>query len=165
MIRELHKRLFRVMLKQRVPNPLWDYGIRWVSEIMQRIASNSGHVHGRTPLEQLTGETPDISEYLDFSFYDWCWYNDNAGLGETKLGRWLGVAHHVGSLMAYWILPLKGHIISRTTVSRVTNLEQQQTDVIHRLAEFDSAITARFNDDAHVLIEGGRYSRRIGPNL
>ena len=90
-IHELHKRWFRVMLKQRVPNRLWDYGIRWVCGIMQCTASNSRSLHGRTPLEQLTGETPDISEYLDFSFYDWCWYNDNAGLGETKLGRWLGV--------------------------------------------------------------------------
>ena len=34
------------------------------------------------------GETPEISEYLNFSFYYWCCYNDNAGLGETKLG-WL----------------------------------------------------------------------------
>ena len=155
-IRELRKRWFRVMLKQWVPNCLWDYGIRWVCEIMQRTASNSGRLHGRTPLEQLTGETPDISEYLDFSFYDWCWYNDNTGLGGTKLGHWLGVSHHVGSLMSYWVLMLKGHVISRTTVSRVTNLEKQQTDVMHRLAEFDSAITARFNDDTHVLIEGGK---------
>ena len=98
-------------------------------------------------MEQLTGKTPDISEYLDFSFYDWCWYNNNAGLGDTKLGRWL---------MSYWILTLKGHVISRTTVSHVTNLEKQQTDVMHRLAEFDSAITTRFNE---------RYSRMIGPNL
>ena len=107
-------------------------------------------------MEQLTGETPDISEYLDCSFYDWCWYNDNAGLGEPKLGRWLGVSHHVGSLMSYWVLTLKGHVISGTTVSRVTNLEKQQTDVKHRLTEFDSAITARLNDDAHVLVEGGK---------
>ena len=98
-IRELSKRWFWVMLKQWVPNRLWDYGIHWVCEIMQCTASNSGRLRGRTPLEQLTGETPDISEYLDFSFYDWCWYNDNAGLGETKFGRWLGVSHHVGSLM------------------------------------------------------------------
>ena len=34
---------------------------------------------GRTALEQLTGKTPGICEYLDFTFYDWCWYNDNAG--------------------------------------------------------------------------------------
>ena len=144
------------MLKQWVPNCLWDYGIHWVCEIMQRAASNSGRLHSRTPLEQLTGETPDISEYLDFSFYDWYWYNDNADLGETKLGRWLGVSHHVVSLMSYWILTLKGHVISWTTMSRVTNLEKQQTDVMQRLAEFDSAITARFNDNAHVLIEGGK---------
>ena len=58
--------------------------------------------------------------------------------------------------MFYWVLTLKGHVISRTTVSRVTNLEKQQTDVMHRLAEFDSALTAPFNDDAHVLIEGGK---------
>ena len=155
-IHELRKRWFRVMLKQCVPNRLWDYGICWVCEIMQCTASNSGRLHGRTPLEQLTGETPDISEYLDFSFYYWCWYNDSAGLRETKLGRWLGVSHHVGSLMSYWVLTLKGHMISRTTVSRVTNLEKQQTDEKHCLAEFDSAITARFNDDVHVLVEGGK---------
>ena len=125
-------------------------------EIMQCTASNSGCLQGRTPLEQLTGETPAISEYLDFSLYDWCGHNDNDGLGETKLGRWLGVSHHVGSLMSYWVLTLKGHVTSRTTVSRATNLEKQQTDVKHRLAEFDSAITARFNDDAHVLVEGGK---------
>ena len=154
-IRELRKRLFRVMLKQRVPNRLWDYGICWVCEIMQRTASNSGRLQGRTPLEQLTGDTHDISEYLDFSFYDWCWYNNNAGLGETKLGCWVGVSHHVGSLMSYWVLTLKGHVISRMTVSQVTNLDKQQTDVKHCLAEFDSAITACFNDDAHVLVEGG----------
>ena len=144
------------MLKQPVPNRLWDYGICWVCEIMQCTASNSGRLHGRTPLEQLTGEAPNISEYLDFSFYDWCWYNDNAGLGETKLGRWLGVSHHVGSLMSYWVLTLKGHVISQTTVSRITNLEKQQTDVKHRLAEFDSAITACLNDDVHILVEGGK---------
>ena len=155
-IRELRKRWFRVMLMQQVPNRLCDYGIRWVCQIMQRTASNSERLQNRTPLERLMGETPNISEYLDFSFYNWCWYNDNAGLGETKLGCWLGVLHHVGSLMSYWVLMLKGRVISWTTVSQVTNLEKQQTDVNHRTAEFDSAITARFNDDEHVLVEGGK---------
>jgi hypothetical protein len=41
---------------------------------------------GRAPLEQVTGETPDISEYLDFGFYDWGWFKDNAGLGENCIG-------------------------------------------------------------------------------
>ena len=116
-VRGIRKRWFWVMLKKKVPKRLWDYGIKWVCEVMQCTASTSGDLSGRTALEQLTGETPEISEYLDFTFYDWCWYNDNAGLGETKLGQWLGVSHRVGSLMSYWILTQKGNVISHTTVS------------------------------------------------
>ena len=100
-IQEIRKRWFRIMLKKKVPKRLWDYGIKWVFEVMQCTASTSRNLCGQTALEQLTGETPEISEYLDFTFYDWCWYNNNGGLEETKLGRWLGVSHRVGSLMSY----------------------------------------------------------------
>ena len=155
-VQEIQKCWFRVMLKKKVPKQLWDYGIKWVCEVMQRTASTSRDLSGRTTLEQLTGETPEISEYLDFTFYDWCWYNDNAQLGETKLGRWLGVSHRVGSLMSYWILTQKGNVILRTTVSRVTNLETQVDSTKSRLQEFDTAITDRLNDKAHIIIEGGK---------
>ena len=154
-VREIRKRWFRIMLKKKVPKRLWDYGIKWVCEVMQRTASTSGDLSGRTALEQLTGETPKILEYLDFTFYDWCWYNGNAGLGETKLGRWFGVSHRVGSLMSYWVLTQKGNVISCTTVSRVTNLEMQIDSTKSRLQEFDTAITDRLNDEAHIIIEGG----------
>ena len=155
-VREIRKRWYRIMLKKKVPRRLWDYGVKWVCEVMQRTASTSGDLSGRTALEQLTGETPEISEYLDFTFYDWCWYNDNAGLGETKLGRWLGVSHRVGSLMSYWVLTQKGNVISRTTVSRVTNLEMQVDSTKSRLQEFDTAIIDRLNDEAHIIVEGGK---------
>ena len=71
-IREVRKKWYRIMLKKRAPRRLWDYGLRWVCEIMQRTASWSGSLEGRPPLEVLTGESLDISEYLDFGFYDWC---------------------------------------------------------------------------------------------
>ena len=123
---------------------------------MQCTASTSGDLSRRTALEQLTGETPGILEYLDFTFYDWCWYNDNAGLGETKFGQWLGVSHRVGSLMSYWILTQKGNVISRTTVSQVTNLETQVDSTKSCLKEFDTVITDQLNDEAHIIIEGGK---------
>ena len=66
---------------------------------MQRTASSAGSLHDSTSLEEITGETPDISEHLDFKFYDWRWYN-NADLGENKMGRWLGVSHRVGSIVS-----------------------------------------------------------------
>ena len=85
-IREIRKKWFGVMMKRSVPKSLWDYGLWWVVEIMQRTASSAGNLHDRTGLEKVTGETPEISEYVDFSFYDWSWYKENASIGETKLG-------------------------------------------------------------------------------
>ena len=142
-IRELRKKWFRAMLKKKVPRRLWDYGMRWVCDIMQRTASYSGTLEGRTPLEELTGETPDISEYLDFGFYDPVWYKENAGIGESKMGRWLGVSHRVRGLMSYWVITQTCQVVSRTTVSRVTNLEMQVDEHKKKLGELDQAIEER----------------------
>ena len=68
----------------------------------------------------LTRETPDISEYTDFSFYDWVKYRSNAGLGEVTIGKWLGVSHKIGQLMSFWILTPECKVISCTTVQRLT---------------------------------------------
>ena len=68
---------------------------------MQITASLAANLQDRTPLEALTVETPDISQYLDFGFYDRVWFKKDAGLGETKLPRFLGVSHQVGCLMSY----------------------------------------------------------------
>ena len=77
----MRKKWFRVMLRKKAPHRLWDYRLKWFAEIMQRNASLTVSLHYRTSLEEVTGETTDISEYLDFTCYEWCWYNDNAGLG------------------------------------------------------------------------------------
>ena len=89
---------------------------------MKITASFAANIQEKTPLEALTRETPDISQYLDFGFYDRVWFKEDAVLGETKLARFLGVSHQVGYLMSYCVLPDSGIPMSRTTVQRVTNL-------------------------------------------
>ena len=91
-----------------------------VAKIMQLTAIHSSKLQGRTPLKDMTRETPDISEYLDFGWYDRVWYKKDTGLGETKIGQFLGPSHQFGSLMSYWILPDSGIPVSRTTVQRIT---------------------------------------------
>ena len=125
-IREIRKKWFRVMTKKYVPKRLWDYRLRWVVEIMQRTASDASTLHGRMGLEKATVETPEISEYIDFGFYDPCWYKENASMGETKMGRWLGVSHKTRSLMSFWVLTPSCRVVSRTSVQRITNLELQE---------------------------------------
>jgi hypothetical protein len=83
---EVKKRWFRQMVKRKVPKPLWDYGIVWACEVMSSTSNSSFFLDGRTPMEQVTGETPGISEYLDFGSYNWVWFKDNARLGENCIG-------------------------------------------------------------------------------
>ena len=49
--------------------------------------SSFRYADGRTSIEIITGETPDISEYIDFGFYDWVMYRSTTGFGELSLGR------------------------------------------------------------------------------
>ena len=65
--------------------------------------------------------------------------------------------------MSYWVLTQKGNIISRTTISRVTNLEMQIDSTKSCLQEYDTAITDRLNDEAHIIIEGGSLNPMTGP--
>jgi hypothetical protein len=94
----------------------------------------------------MTGETPDISEYLDFGWYDRVWFKEDAGLGETKIERFLGPSHRVGSQMSYWILPASGIPVSRTTVRRVTQLESFTDANKERSNDYNQAIKQRFKE-------------------
>ena len=143
-IHEIKKRWYRIMLKKKVPPRLWDFGFAWVCETENICANFSKHAGGRTPLEIITGETPDISEYMDFEFYDWVTYRNNGGLGEVQLGRWIGVSHRVGRLMSYWILPESGIPISATTVQRLTNDERSTDEVQRRMDEYEVSLKRVF---------------------
>ena len=58
--------------------------------------------------------------------------------------------------MSYWVLTQKGNVISCRTVSQVTNLEMQIDSTKSHLQEFDTAIIDRLNDEAHIIIKGGK---------
>jgi hypothetical protein len=79
----------------------------------------------------VTGETVDISNYLDFEFYDHVVYRDNAGLSETKIGRWLGVAKNVGTMLTFYVLAQIGQVVSRSSVERFKEIEKR-TDEMKR---------------------------------
>jgi hypothetical protein len=152
-IREIRKKWFRIMVRKSVPQRLWDYGLQWVCDIQNRTSNSSRGLDGRCPLERITGETVDISEYLDFGFYDWIWYRENAGLGETKIGRWLGVSHRIGTLMSFWVLTSSGKVLSRTTVQRVTQLEAQLEENKTRMKSFTDQLTERIGGNDIVVAQ------------
>ena len=139
-IREIRRKWYRIMIRNRVPHEFWDYGMKWVTETMSLTHTSAGGLEGCIPITNVTGETADISEYLDFGFYDEIWYKDNAGLSPYEPGRWLGVSQRTGRLMCYHVLTQRGTVISRSTVQRVTNLEKTTASVKDTFIKFDELI-------------------------
>jgi hypothetical protein len=98
-IRELKKAYHKNMAKRKVPKQLWSYGFGQSAKIMQILPRTN--LNNRTPMESVTGNTPDIFEYLDFDFYfdfyDIVWYYPGVHPSISKdnraLGRWVGVSH------------------------------------------------------------------------
>ena len=79
---------------------------------------------GRTGYERMTGNTPDISEMLDFDIWDLVWYHQpgtDTSEPVRRLGRWLGVAHQIGSDMCYWVIPVSGIVLARYCSTRYSS--------------------------------------------
>ena len=142
-IRELRRKWYRIMIRNRVPEKLWDYGLRWVSETSNLTYSTARGLTGQIPITQVTGETADISEYLDFAFYDQVWFKDNAGSSPFEPGRWLGVSERTGRDMCYHVLNKNGNVVSRSTVQRVTELEKSTANTKDIFNNFDTAIAEK----------------------
>jgi hypothetical protein len=94
-------------------------------------------------LLKVTEETVAISNYLDFGFYDHAEYSDNMGLIESKIGRWLGVAKNVGTMMTFYVLSRTDRVVSRSSVERVKEVDKQIDAMKLQLQTFDNEVKQR----------------------
>ncbi|MGH3054118.1 MAG: hypothetical protein ACRDL7_03970, partial [Gaiellaceae bacterium] len=123
-IKELKKHFRRIMNRAQAPEALWDFGLLYTSDI--RVRTSRAQLGDRTPYEIMKGDTPDISEFIYFDFYQWVKYNEPTTAFPHQrmiLGRWLGVAHDVGQALCYWILRDTGRVVVRSTVRSLTSEE------------------------------------------
>jgi hypothetical protein len=120
-IGELEKAITRWRRKTNSPAKLWCYCGEWVARIRSLTAHNFDYLHGRVPEEHVSGDTPDISEFSLFTWYQWVWYRDPASFPEDKLklGRWIGVASNVGQALTFWILTEKAQVIARSSIAPI----------------------------------------------
>lgn len=125
-IREVKNAVRHAMTCSRAPKCLWDYCSIYQCEIRSLTAHPYYSLNGRTPYEIVTGRMPDISEYLDFGWYDNLWYFDQEvdfPNDHRKLGKWLGVAHRVGQALCYYILNDQAKVIVRSSVQMISKDE------------------------------------------
>jgi len=67
--RELKRHTCQIMQRTNTPTSLWDYACLYVARIRNMTVNQHPAAKGCTPYEIVTGETPDISEYTSFSWY------------------------------------------------------------------------------------------------
>ena len=120
---------------------------------MQRNSTQAGGLTGTCPFQDVTEETPDISEYLDFGFYNHVSYKENSRLGMMAIGRWLGLSHRFGGLMSYCILTQKGTVISRTKVQCLTSIEKETDTFKASVIEFDTEISRHFKEEEDIMYD------------
>ena len=109
--------------------------------------STENSFNGVIPLTNVTSETVDKSEYIDFSFYDKVCFKDNDGLSPSKPGRCLCISHQTGGLMCYHVLTQTGKVISGSMLQRVTNIELSTDEVKETFGNFDAEIHQRLKAD------------------
>jgi Reverse transcriptase (RNA-dependent DNA polymerase) len=151
-IREVRKHYSRIMAINRCPEAFWDFGMEYVLRLRQFLVRAAAD--GRSPIETITGETPDTSEFMDFDFFSWVKYRDTHEDRDEPihLGRWLGISHEVGSPLTYWVLRQNGQITAKSTVRPLTPEEwKDEVNKNHR-GEFDQSIKEIYGTyDASIL--------------
>jgi hypothetical protein len=87
----------------------------------------------------VTGNTPNISQWLDIEFYDLVWWIDlpnkpNVNDVTKLLGRWLGVSHCLALDLCYWLVTDSGQVVLMTLVEHVTcNYDNLHEDTRERI--------------------------------
>jgi hypothetical protein len=74
-----------------------------------------------TPLQYQKGVTPDISSYLQFTFWQPVLYLDHEAewpSSKERSGRWIGIAQGFGDILTFWILDDQSKLILARSVVR-----------------------------------------------
>jgi len=94
-----------LMNRTNAPDFLWFQAHQYLADIHAVTADET--LNWMTPRERRHGQTPDISAFLHFKFYEKVYYLDTVSdfpRTKEKTGYWLGVAHSVGDALTYRIL-------------------------------------------------------------
>ena len=113
-IRGLKKASGRKMVRAGAPKPFWAYAIEWEAYIQSNTAWDIYQLQGETPETVLSGETSNISQFCELSFYKWVMLcNEPVAFPDENpvLGRFLGIAIDVGPAMTTKILKHNGEVV------------------------------------------------------
>ena len=155
-VREVKRGVRRFVKRSRSPRRLWCFLGEHVTALRGYTAYDSIGLKGRCAAEFAVGYTPDISLWIQHAWYDNVWYRDADG--ESKIGKWLGVANGIGGGDCFWLLPMSARPIARSTVWNITIDELAGAAVKEAIRALDSSIDSKIGDrlnEPTIDLDGG----------
>lgn len=107
-----------IMNATNTPAMWWLLAALYVTSLFNHLSTPT--LGDRTPLELKFGQTPDVSKFMHFRWWEPVYYRDADNT--EKLGRWAGIADHVGDELCWAIVTGEtGQLIYRSDVRTATN--------------------------------------------
>ena len=139
-IKELKHGSGSKIMRSLSPAKLWDHCIEIESLIQSHTALGIYELQGEVPETLLSGETADISPFVEHKWYNFVkWFDHGSTFPEPKEvhGRWLGPSMDIGPDMCSKIIKLNGQIINLFSYRGITEEEIQDLTQNKLRDEFD----------------------------
>jgi hypothetical protein len=122
-IQDVKKDMENVMNLTNTPYEWWPLCVEYIVMVKNHTARTS--LKDRTPIEKRTGQTPDVSKLLQFRWWEPVYFLDEHGT--ECLGRWAGVAEHVGDELTFIVSPCFGPTCARRRIQILRISERKQS--------------------------------------
>jgi hypothetical protein len=135
----------RVMNLSGAPANTWLLAMMYVCLLLNHLASSA--LGWKCPQQVLTGQTPDISKFLHFSFYEPVYYHSYSdafpSASNEEQGWWVGIAIHVGDALTYKVLTKNNKVIYRSAIRSALDPAKRN----QRLSPFGGETTSNYLGD------------------
>ena len=141
----------RDLHRSKCPLKLWDDCLERQAYIRSFTAHDIFGLKGETPETMVNGETPDISEFAQFKWYEWVKFRDQqVAFPDDKLAlaRYLGPSFDIGPAMTAKLLTKNGQYVHRSTYRGLTEDEILDPLEIKLREQFDIAISEKLGEGA-----------------
>lgn len=134
-----------LMRLTQTPIRLWCFCYEYSADLLSLLASGRFELKGRTPYKVVMNYTPDISEYISYSWFQWCYYYDETT--KTKqLCRWLGPAHSIGQSFCSYILKENGEFLARSSVIGIPVEDLNSLELKEQTKAFMESVLAKIGN-------------------
>ena len=154
------KALTKQMLDRAgVPGKLWYLALAYASILLNKVSDET--LGNKTPTEAALGIKPDISDLLQFKFYEQVYYHVPGASYPTsgeELGNFVGIADDVGDELTFLVLTKEGKVIPRSVMRSAEACE----DPNKRVLESDATTNQKQGAAAHTADDGGLVLETLG---